>query len=175
VLNSPKPYIEVKRQLIRQYKANKRETGSLVIRSGEKTNLVLKDMLKTEASHRRLYLPNFVADHFRSIKEWQDGMKQDFGNEYNPLGFVFCSELGDVFDPRTYTDIFYRVVKAAGVSNANFHCMRHTFASRLAEKNVDPATIAKMLGHENPSFTMDRYVHSSDDQILEAASGFDRD
>ena len=173
-LDVPTPYIDVKRQLVRQYNANKKESGTTIIRGGEKTNLVLKEVLKSAASYRRLYLPNFVADHFRKIKDWQDDMGREFGNGYNTLGFVFCSELGDVFDPRTYTDIFYRIVKAAGVNNANFHCMRHTFASRLAERKVDPATIAKLLGHESPSFTLDRYVHSSDDQILEVAGSFDR-
>lgn len=58
---------------------------------------------------------------------------------------MFCSELGEGFDPRTYSDLFYRVIKSAGVKNINFHCIRHTFASRLSEQGVETETIAKIV------------------------------
>lgn len=170
-LSGAKPFIEIKRQLVREYKTGKLDADSQIVREGEKTSLVLKEVLKTSASRRKLPITKRVVEYFKKILEWQKEMQPEFGSTYNPLGFVFVSELGDVFDPRTYTDIFYRTVKSAGIESANFHCLRHTYATRLAEKGVDAATIARLLGHENPSFTLDRYTHSTDDQLFLVVDG----
>ena len=49
-----------------------------------------------------------------------------------------------------------------------FHTLRHTFASWLAEQNVDLYAIGKLLGHKTPSMTK-RYAHLGDN-ILKAAA-----
>lgn len=42
------------------------------------------------------------------------------------------------------------------------------FATRLAENGVSAATIAKLLGHTSPAFTMNRYIHSVTEEQLRA-------
>lgn len=53
------------------------------------------------------------------------------------------------------------VLAAAGLSFVLYD-LRHTMASRAAE-TVDVATLARILGHANPSVTLRYYVHVSDE------------
>lgn len=50
-----------------------------------------------------------------------------------------------------------------------FHCTRHTFGTRAAEKGVHPRVIQQLMGHKSFSMT-ERYTHMSD-QLLRGALG----
>lgn len=52
------------------------------------------------------------------------------------------------------------VIEYTGIT---FHCLRHTFATRLIENGVDVKTVSQLLGHSKTEITINRYVHSTDD------------
>ena len=66
---------------------------------------------------------------------------------------------GNRYDPRMYQDLFARQVKKAGIEKANFHCLRHTFATRAIENSMDILVLSKILGHAQPSTTLNKYGH----------------
>ena len=41
------------------------------------------------------------------------------------------------------------VLVDAGIKNFTWHCLRHTFASRLVMAGVDLRTVAELMGHKN--------------------------
>jgi len=47
------------------------------------------------------------------------------------------------------------------------HILRHSFASQLVKKNVNPVTIQKLLGHADLN-TTSIYVHANQEQLIEA-------
>ena len=47
------------------------------------------------------------------------------------------------------------------IGDANFHSLRHTFATRCIEAGFDVKTLSEILGHSSVKITLDRYVHSS--------------
>lgn len=51
-------------------------------------------------------------------------------------------------------------------ANLRFHSFRHTHATLLAEQEISAKKIQLRLGHSSASFTMDRYVHNTE-QIQE--------
>ena len=65
-------------------------------------------------------------------------------------------------------DVFKRLLVSAGVANANFHALRHTFATRAVESGVDIKTLSELLGHADVSTTLNRYAHSLDEQKRKA-------
>ena len=81
----------------------------------------------------------------------------------NPDGYVFCQENGSPYEPRTYQDLFKRCIRQAGIADANFHSLRHTFATRSLEQGMNVVTLSRLLGHANPSITVDKYGHALDD------------
>ncbi len=50
--------------------------------------------------------------------------------------------------------------KAAGVTGIRFHDLRHTFATRLAERGVSVPVVGELLGHKAPYTTTLRYFHA---------------
>ena len=172
-LDAKTPHVDINQQLTRQNKDAPLDEGAWIVRISDRTRLVVGP-LKTDKAYRRLYLPDFVVGMFQRIRDWQAEERGQFGPEYNPHGFVFCTELGDVFDPRTYQEVFYKMVRAADIPRANFHSLRHTYATRCVQKGIDPATLSKLLGHALISFTLDTYVHAEDDEMLKASASFSR-
>ena len=50
-----------------------------------------------------------------------------------------------------------------GITDANFHALRHTFATRCIELGFDAKSLSEILGHSSVKITMDRYVHPTMD------------
>ena len=64
-------------------------------------------------------------------------------------------------EPRTMQNCFKRTLKECGVADANYHALRHTFATRCVELGFDVKSLSEILGHSSVGITMDRYVHPS--------------
>ena len=55
-------------------------------------------------------------------------------------------------------DYIDRCVEDAGIIDFTWHCLRHTFISRLVMKGVDLRTVQELAGHKTISMTV-RYAH----------------
>ena len=64
-------------------------------------------------------------------------------------------------EPRTLQNRFHAILSNAGIKNANFHTLRHTFATRCIEQGMDVKCLSEILGHSSVSITLNRYVHPS--------------
>ena len=65
--------------------------------------------------------------------------------------------------PTTFTWRFKLILKTHGLPTAlNVHSLRHTNASLLIAGGADVATVAGLLGHSQPSTTLDIYTHAFD-------------
>ena len=67
-------------------------------------------------------------------------------------------------EPKVMQECFQRVCECAGIKDATFHSLRHTFATRAIEKGVDVKTLSVLLGHADVSTTLNRYAHVLDEQ-----------
>ena len=61
---------------------------------------------------------------------------------------------------RSYQYSFSLLLRRIGVPHRGFHALRHTFATRALECGMDVKTLSEILGHKNPTVTLNRYVHS---------------
>ncbi len=86
---------------------------------------------------------------------------------------VFFSSTGTKIDRHNLRRAFNIALGKAGIQGFHFHDLRHTFATRLAQKGIDIYKISKLLGHQDIRITQ-RYSHHCPDslrdgvQILEA-------
>ena len=65
--------------------------------------------------------------------------------------------------PSTFTWRFKLILKKHGLPEyLNVHSLRHTNASLLIANGTDVATVAGLLGHSQPSTTLDIYTHAFD-------------
>jgi integrase len=63
-------------------------------------------------------------------------------------------------EPRVVQYRFERLLERANLPHVGFHALRHSFATRCMELNVDVATISKLLGHSSAKLTLDIYTDS---------------
>ena len=73
----------------------------------------------------------------------------------------------------TYDTFLYRMCEKAGIEPCGMHALRHTFATRMIERGVQPKVLQIILGHSSIKMTMDRYVHVTDDSLFEAIRLFE--
>ena len=84
----------------------------------------------------------------------------------HPSSELVC---GGVREPRRW---FEPALKDAKVANFSWHCLRHTFASRLVMAGVDLRTVQELLGHKCIAMTV-RYAHLAPKHTLAAVECLD--
>lgn len=112
-----------------------------------KTKVVITEP-KSLCSIRTIPLPAFISD---------------FAQLYavSPRAFILSGDSERYVEPRTMQNRFKGYVKESGIANANFHALRHTFATRCVEVGFELKSLSEILGHANVNITLNRYVHSS--------------
>lgn len=94
----------------------------------------------------------------------------------NALHQLRNSTAGDtpekVFPQQPYRMWFDLALKASGIKDFTWHCLRHTFASRLIMSGVDLRTVAELMGHKSLQMTM-RYAHLAPEHNAAAISKLD--
>ncbi len=112
-----------------------------------KTKVVITEP-KSDCSHRCIPLPAYISR-----------IAQTFIAA--PEAFVLTGNAEKFLEPRTLQYRFSRYIKQSGIATANYHSLRHTFATRCVESGFDVKTLSEILGHSSVSITLNRYVHSS--------------
>lgn len=112
-----------------------------------KTKIVITEP-KSECSIRDIPLPSFITE-----------MAHQFAGV--PKAFVLTGDRNKFVEPRTMQNRFKTYVKESGINDANYHALRHTFATRCVEVGFEIKSLSEVLGHSNVNITLNRYVHSS--------------
>jgi len=139
-----------------------------IINENGKGSSFLKEMdPKTKTSNRIIPLCDKVYDALLSPKDIIDINKQLLNplDLYTDLDLIFPTKTGNYIDPRDLSRSFKRLLVRAGLEDINFHAIRHTFATRLFENEVDLKKVQKLLGHSKLSITADTYTHVSKESL----------
>jgi len=96
----------------------------------------------------------------RTIPLPQD-MCPNLANVCKPGTFFLTGDNEKFIEPRTMQNRFKAVLDECGIEDANFHALRHTFATVCIEAGFDVKCLSEILGHANINITLDRYVHST--------------
>ena len=126
-----------------------------------KYEVVREDRAKTKSSLRSLPLVGNIREKLLALKEQQKENRQICGNccskEYG--GCVFADAMGNLFNPKTLTAVFSRLLEKAGLRHIRFHDLRHSCASLLLANDVPMKQIQEWLGHSDISTTANIYSH----------------
>lgn len=76
-------------------------------------------------------------------------------------GYILSNISTHFTSPRTFEYRYKKVLERASLKPVNYHCLRHTFATRCVERGVDIKSLSEILGHANAAITLNTYVHSS--------------
>jgi integrase len=138
------------------------DEGSLQVR---RTLSITKDgpiftSPKTTGSRRSVKLTQRAIEALRSHLERQLAEIDRVGSLWSENGLIFASETGEPLDRRTVTNMKFKpLLKWAGLPPVRFHDLRHTCATLLLTRNVNPKIVSEMLGHSSIAITLDTYSH----------------
>src|SRR5262249_13796896 len=125
---------------------------------------------KSKAGIRDVTLPAIVTDalvgHRKRLLERRLvlGLGKLTGED-----LVFPAWDGSPQSPGTFGHAWSRLAQDLGIA-VTFHALRHTHASMLIDRKVDPVKISKRLGHASPAITMQVYAHMYKKDDREAAA-----
>jgi integrase len=106
---------------------------------------------KTARSRRSIRLTRVAM---RALQQHHE--KQEQESEW-----VFCSSVGTSISAHNLHNRSWKpLLKAAGLpASTRFHDLRHSCATLLLMKNVNPRLVADLLGHSDVAFTLMVYSH----------------
>lgn len=107
----------------------------------------ITDIPKTQSSIRTIPLPKQLLPLLREAKRKSHSI-------------YFVSNGEKPISIRSYQRTFALLQQKLGIPHRGFHSLRHTFATRALECGMDVKTLSEILGHKNPTVTLNRYVHS---------------
>ena len=129
---------------------------------------------KTRGSRRTVRLTQSAVKALKSHLKQQLGEIDRAASLWRENGLVFASETGDPLDRRyVTTHRFKPLLKRAGLPQIRFHDLRHTCATLLLGRNVNPKVVSEMLGHASIAITLDTYSHVLPNMQSEAAKAME--
>lgn len=111
-------------------------------------NQIIIDKPKTKKSNRIIPIPNKLL------------VLLDLQKRVSSCDYIIATKQNKMVETRSYQRTFESILSKCGIKHYNFHCLRHTFATRALELGMDIKTLSEILGHTNVAITLNRYAHS---------------
>ena len=140
---------------------------------------------KTAAGSRKNKLPEICFSMLRTWKAEQRELCMRLGSAWQgkrgaefDSNYVFIQmDSGKRMNLQTPTAKFRKIITAYNRSVTEdkrlpmirLHDLRHSCATHLYANGMDAETLARYLGHSNPSFTLDTYAHALEEKDDDAA------
>lgn len=109
---------------------------------------IIEESPKSATSNRKIPIPENLLNLFYKFKNNSDC-------------YLLTGQTNRFIEPRVLERRFSKYTKEAGIEKANFHMLRHTFATMCIEEGFEIKCLSEILGHSGSQITLDRYVHSS--------------
>ncbi len=116
--------------------------------SAEKKTKILVSAPKSTCSARTIPIPDALFQLLSGCRRPENA-------------YILTGTADRYVEPRTMQNHFRQVLQACTIEPANYHSLRHTFATRCVELGFDIKSLSEILGHASVSITMNRYVHPS--------------
>ncbi|HEV2236522.1 MAG TPA: tyrosine-type recombinase/integrase [Ktedonobacterales bacterium] len=115
---------------------------------------------KTPHSNRTIVMTPGLVDALRSHRQRQRLERLALGPAWSDQDLVFCNEVGRPCDPKHIgVRLHHRLLAACGLPRIRFHDLRHTAATLLISRGVNPKVVSEMLGHASIAITLQTYTH----------------
>ena len=140
------------------------------VKVNNKWTLLLQDTPKTEKSNRYVPVPKNVLSQLEIHKKKQIELKSKAESLYTDNNLIFATDFGTYIDPSNLNRRFKKALVKADLTPIKFHSLRHTYATRLFENDIQPKVVSDLLGHKDITTTLNLYTWVLDSQKNKAAN-----
>lgn len=129
---------------------------------------------KTAKSRRKVELTKVAVAALRRHRALQVEERLAAAGGWEDLDLVFANEVGRPIDGTNLARRSYaRILKRAGLKRIRFHDLRHTAATLLLGRGINPKIVSEQLGHAQIAITLDLYSHVTPTMQREAVNALD--
>lgn len=114
---------------------------------------------KTHNSKGSVAMLPLTVEVLKNTKKTQKEYKALIQDKYNDNNFVCTWEDGRIIRPDYLTHTFKKILKSCDLPDMRFHDLRHTHATLLLLKEVNPKIVSERLRHSDISITLNTYSH----------------
>lgn len=157
--------LTIAQQLVRSY--NFEKDGSRTINKNSTQNL------KTESSFRTIVLPKMADNLLQKMKINSYEKHLRLGTPFTDDAFIFSDEYLKPIEEKRANRRIQAICRKIGIEPRPLHSIRHSYATRLFEADVDIKTVQKLMGHFDYRTTLNIYVHVMDEEKEKAAAVLD--
>lgn len=130
---------------------------------------------KTKYSRRRIALSRIAVEALREHRTRQLTERLAAGSAWEDMDLVFPNTVGKPIDGVNLVKYwFYPLLKRAELPQIRFHDLRHTAATLLLGRSINPKVVSEMLGHSHVSVTLGIYSHVMPHMQQQAADAMDQ-
>jgi len=124
---------------------------------------------------RTISLPPRAIEALRAHRARQAEERLRAGSLYRDGNLVFATQVGTPLEPSNIDRRSFKpLLREAGLPDVRFHDLRHTCATLLLSRGVNPKFVQELLGHADVGLTLNTYSHyipSMGDQTALAMEG----
>jgi len=157
--------LTIAQQLVRSY--NFEKDGSRTINKNSTQDL------KTESSFRTIVLPKMADNLLQKMKIDSYEKHLRLGTPFTDDAFIFSDEYLKPIEEKRANRRIQAICRKIGIEPRPLHSIRHSYATRLFEADVDIKTVQKLMGHFDYRTTLNIYVHVMDEEKEKAAAVLD--
>lgn len=157
--------LTIAQQLVRSY--NFEKDGSRTINKNSTQDL------KTESSFRTIVLPKMADNLLQKMKVNSYEKHLRLGTPFTDDAFIFSDEYLKPIEEKRANRRIQAICRKIGIEPRPLHSIRHSYATRLFEADVDIKTVQKLMGHFDYRTTLNIYVHVMDEEKEKAAAVLD--
>lgn len=115
---------------------------------------------KTNRSRRAIVVPRSVMQKLRAHRQHQLEERAIWRKPYTDNGFVFACHNGSPLHERNLDQRHFKpTLERAGLEGFRVYDLRHTCATLLLLRKVQPKIVSERLGHSSITLTLDTYSH----------------
>ena len=124
-----------------------------------KNYIMVEGTTKSKSGNRKIPLNDEALEALLELKKITGGYK-----------YVMSTSKNRIITPHSIANTINCIYNHCGIEKRGIHALRHTFASKLFQKNVDVKIISKLLGHNDVNITYNTYIHLIEDHVTEAVA-----
>lgn len=132
-------------------------------------NKMITKSPKSQAGTRDIPLPPSMTAILRKEKVNFFKKQLEYGVGKKKDDYVLCKSDGQPYKPFTIDNKWRKFTEKNNIRHIKLHGLRHTNASLLLSKNVNPKQVQKQLGHSDYGTTMNIYAHVMQGMETESA------
>lgn len=123
---------------------------------------------KTKESIRRVPLPENLLNHMKNHIKEEKLKHLKLGLPFTGENLLFTSNMCTALRADKLTARWRNYQDKTGIAGTNFHALRHTFCTLLAEEGVPIKTASVLMGHTDINTTAKIYTHVDVEQKQKA-------